>query len=244
MVKQNKLLNMTGIKTNSLVLLLLFISTSIVHAQNTTISVEGTGEISEKPDVGFLNITVETKDPKFGGAITQLNTKTDSLYAILSELGFEKEKIKTSDFNVRENFVFSNDTRSNDGFIGVQRIEAEFPFSKEQLGTIINRFADGGTSTQFDFRFGISDEKLKEIKKELIKEAIQDATSKAELIAQNTGKTLGEIEEITYSKADRLPGVMLRGTSVGYGSSQGQSAGFEIKSIDLTDTILIKWRVK
>lgn len=235
---------MIGIKQTRLIAILLFICASVANAQNTTISVEGTGEISEKPDVGFLNITIETKAAKFGSAITQLNSKTDSLYLILSELGLDKENIKTSNFNVRENYVFDNNTRSKDGFIGFQRIEAEFPFSKEQLGTIINRFAEGETSVQFDFSFGFSEEKLKELKKELIKVAIQDATTKAELIAQNTGEILGEIEEIMYSKAGRLSELKLRGTAVGYGNVQGQSAGFEIKDIELTDTIVIKWGVK
>ncbi|WP_425635910.1 SIMPL domain-containing protein [Algoriphagus yeomjeoni] len=235
---------MIGIKQTGLIAILLFICASVANAQNTTISVEGTGEISEKPDVGFLNITIETKAAKFGNAISQLNSKTDSLYLILSDMGFEQENIKTSNFNVRENFIFNNNIRSKDGFIGVQRIEAEFPFSKEQLGTIINRFAEGETSVQFDFSFGLSDSKMEELKKALIKNAIQDATIKAELIAQNTGKVLGQMEEINYSRANPFYRTALKETVVGYGSSQGQSAGFEIKDVNLTDTIVITWSMK
>jgi uncharacterized protein YggE len=211
----------------------------------TTMEIKGQGEIKTLPDIGVINLFMQVVDKQFGNTVTRLNEKTDKIYAQLEKIGIKKEQIKTTNFSVAVNHVYNNGKNYDSGYIGTQTVTAEFVNTKEMLSGIINSFAESNTGVQFNFSFGISDQKKKELRNDLIQLAVKDATSVAKLITTATERQLDKIVEIKYGNAENPNVFSLEDNiGVGYGVSLKKDMGFQVKEIKFTDYVIIKWLVK
>ena len=65
-----------------------------------TIRVTGKGNLSVKPDTVRLIMTMEGMKEEYDAALAESAHKTEHLKQMFSDLGFEREDIKTLSFNV------------------------------------------------------------------------------------------------------------------------------------------------
>ena len=66
-----------------------------------TITVKGVGSVSVKPDYVVLSMSLETRNRDYETAMREATSRIDQINESLSAIGFEKESVKTTDFNVR-----------------------------------------------------------------------------------------------------------------------------------------------
>ena len=214
----------------------------------TTLEIKGQGEIKTLPDIGVINLFIQVVDKQFGNTVTRLNDKTDKIYAQLEKIGFKKEQIKTTNFSVNVNRVYNQGKTYDSGYIGTQSVIAEFVNKKEMITSIINSFAESNTGVQFNFSFGISDQKRNEMRNELIQLAVKDATSIAKLITASTERQLDKIVEIKYGNGENTnifnTGMLDENVRVGFGAAIKRDMGFEVKEMKFNDFVVIKWLMK
>ncbi len=181
------------------------ISSTTVKAENKTmgeISVGGVGLVMAKPDIGIINIGVETthKDSK---TAQEENAKlTNQVMESLKGLNIKKDDIKTASYNMyRENHYNPQDGKSVQGnFIVSNSIEITVR-DIEKVGMVIDTVTKKGANQVNNIRFTVSD--TSPYYQEALKLAVKNANEKANTIATAMGIKVGKpakVIENSYSE--------------------------------------------
>lgn len=176
------------------------------------IRVTGTGRLSLPPDrtIVYMELTDSNKDY---AKVVEASTKhTGELKDALSELGFDRDKIKTIGFRVdvekegyqdekhcwRERFV---------GYKAVHSAKVEFGVDNELLGRVMTVLAKLPFNPTFSITYTIRD--LDKARKTLLTNAMKDAKEKAHVLAKAAGAKLGPVSRIVYG--DEMPNFVADG---------------------------------
>lgn len=171
------------------------------YTGDTTISVNGMGEVLAKPDIGQFSFAVRAE----GGTATEAQTASaDSINAILAylnEAGVEEKDIKTDYYNLNPKYRY--DQRicpANsycppgepiiDGYEVSQNVSVKVR-DLEAAGELISGVGERGATNISGLNFTIDDETV--LKAEAREKAIADAKVKAEQLAQDLGMRLDRI---------------------------------------------------
>jgi hypothetical protein len=229
----------------ALCILTVFILSATAQQNTRTLEVKGVGTYKAMPDIGVLTVEAVIVNKKFGEAVKELNTKTDGLITQLQTVGFKKEEIKTTDFSVSKNMVWENNANVDKGYIAQQNISVEFPNTKEKIGTIISSFMSSENEVRFAFHFTLSGKKEILVKNELLRLTVNDAQSRADVIAVTSKQKLGKIKHISYGIAQEQIPFRKSTLSVSEMAITSQrSSGFDVKEMTFTDEVTIVWELK
>ena len=166
-----------------------------------TISVQGFGQVSVKPDVANINFNLSATNIDFKTAVDELNKKVNSLSKALRKVGVPKDEIYSSNYTINKEFKHNYKTGEKK-FLGFKvshsialQVDADTKSVNKVFGAIIKSLND----VELNLSFGIKNaEKSKDL---MISNAIKDAKSKAELMASASEVELGEILSINYNTA-------------------------------------------
>ena len=164
-----------------------------------TISVQGYGEVSVKPDVANINFNLSATNLDFKIAIDELNTKVNSIGKALKKVGVSKNEIHSSNYNVTKEYQRNYKTGEKT-FLGYKvshsiaiQIDSKTKYVNKVFGAIINSLSD----VELNLSFGVKNpEQSKDL---MIRNAIKDAKNKAMIMAEVSELELGEILSINYN---------------------------------------------
>lgn len=74
-----------------------------------TITVKGVGSATAKPDYVIISMTLDAQDMKYEKAMELAAVHLEQLKASLAGTGFDKEALKTTNFNVRTDYQNEQD---------------------------------------------------------------------------------------------------------------------------------------
>ena len=166
-----------------------------------TISMQGQGLISAKPDLAFITSGVTTQGKT---AREALNTNTESMAELISVLkssGIEDKDIQTSNFSVQPQYVYTDKygnshppeivgySVSNSVSVRIRNIDG--------LGDVLDQAVSVGANTINSISFAVDDTKV--LYNEARKRAMADAIEKAKLYANAANVELGRILNISES---------------------------------------------
>lgn len=155
-------------------------------AETKTIVVAGTGEVYASPDVGVINISVQTEDMDVSKASSDNSEKMNAIVSFLKGEGIEEKDIKTTGFNISPRYEYNYKTgeRTLAGYEVTQTVNVKIR-DLTKIGTVISESTSLGANDISSLSFIIDDDDaVKEQAKEL---AIKDAKEKA----KNLEKALG-----------------------------------------------------
>lgn len=169
-----------------------------------SITVKGTGRLSVKPDLIVVSMTLETKDSEYEKTMETAAEKIELLNKSLEEIGFEKESVKTTNFNVRTNY---ESVRENGGYKSVfkgyvssHNLKVEFDFDTKTLAKTLSAISRCLATPEFSVSFTVKDPTA--LNGELLKSAARNAREKAEILCSASGARLGELTNIEYNQVD------------------------------------------
>ena len=182
----------------SVTLLSISILTFAQEQKEPILAVTGSAKVVVKPDLSVLNISVSEIDKTMGKAVKKLGDKSDFYGKLLKKLDFKQEDLKTTKFSVSKNRVRRNNMYVDSGFVASQRIRVEFEYKKELLQKILTELSKSEQEINFNFNFSLSDSLKSEVQSKILEYAVNDANSKAAIIAESSGTELVKIIKITY----------------------------------------------
>lgn len=169
-----------------------------------TVTVKGTGRKSIKPDLITISLTLSAKNTDYS-ALTSLEAeKSEEVAKALSDIGFSKEDIKTSSFNIQTEYENYQDEdhswkRRFAGYSVNHGLNLSFDYSMKLLNSVISAISScKKADPAFSIGFGVKDKT--EASDELLKSAVNDARQKASAIAEAAGLTLEGIESIVLDE--------------------------------------------
>ena len=123
----------------------------------------------------------------------------------LMAIGFDEDEIKTQSFSVYPDYDWASGTQRIKGYTASHVIVVEIPISeKEKIGRVIDAGINAGAGINY-INYELSKENQNKYKIEAIKTATQDATVKAQAIAQGSGTKLGKLVSISTSEFGYVP---------------------------------------
>ncbi|MGM0485116.1 MAG: SIMPL domain-containing protein, partial [Candidatus Krumholzibacteriota bacterium] len=107
--------------------------------------------------------------------------------------------LKTTSFDVSVDHEYEKQTEKNvfNGYLAQHEMKIEIPMDKEKSNSLIEKMTTGVTDLEFTIYFTVSNPE--ELHNEMLKKAIENATGRAEVIADAAGVKLGKISSISYS---------------------------------------------
>jgi len=226
-----------------------------VTAQNAspdqTISLLGEAHKKVSPDIAVISFSMIGKDKEENIALTKLNTQTQQVVDKLTAAGFTKDQLKIADYNLNEDYDYSNGKSKKVGYVASQIIILKFKLDKEKLSKLFGKFSDEKTeNTTVNFDTEISDELQAKTTNELIVSAIQDATQKANIIAGASKLKIKTTKGIEYKVVSNnynpyLSGERRRFSAMAKNNNAEPSfSTINVNEVELSETIKIIFLVE
>ena len=158
-----------------------------------TITVKGVGNISAKPDYITISMTVESMDRDYEKAMDGAARRIESLKAAAVSVGYEKEALKTTSFNVETRYENVKDRQGNykrefAGYACVYRLKLAFDFDSKQLAKVISAISGSEANPELSIAFTVKNPA--KVSEELLISAAQNARAKAENFGEDMDKAV------------------------------------------------------
>ncbi len=153
------------------------------------IIVQGTGEITVKPNKITLLFDFRTKDKIYKNVLKNGVENVETYLNLLIKLGFSKEQVKTRSFKVSEDRIYNEKTRKyiSDGFLYTQNARLEFDYDMDKLSELMEKTSKISNPPSYKIDFSVKDDK--KLEEELLANAYKEAEFQAKAIAKACGKT-------------------------------------------------------
>ena len=163
------------------------------------IKVTGMAKANCPPDMITVSLTLEANHADYQKTVDLAAEKLENLQKAAAAAGFEKKELKTSSFNVVDEYEYvQTETGGNKRqFIGYKcshRLKLEFDMDMERLGKTLAVLSECEANSEFHISFGVKD--TEPLKKQLLAQAVRDAAEKAEILAKAADVKLKEITSI------------------------------------------------
>ena len=214
-----------------------------------TITVKGVGKTLVKPDFVVLSLSLETIDQSYEIAMNKAAEKIDELNQKLATVGFKKEAVKTTDFNVRTDYESKKDRNGNyyrvfNGYAVKHRLKVSFDFDSKQLAQALGTIATCISKPELSVGFTVKDTSA--VNEALLVSAAENARKKVEILCTASGAKLSDLMSIDYNW-DELNVYSHTKDEVEddlcFLAAAPMSIDIEPDDIDVSDTVTFVWQI-
>lgn len=173
-------------------------------AEERVITVVGKGEITLRPDQTRLTLEVRSDHTTYAEAYQVAELNLSELTTIMSACGLESTLPKTTYFNIAHRTRPQYDEHRNYlgeeqvGYRLEQNIRIDLGMDNQLLTQLIRSIGKQMKDVEISIAFTTSDPRAAQ--NEMLARAVQDARTKAELMAKAAGCKLGKVKTIDYSE--------------------------------------------
>ena len=173
---------------------------------NREITVQGTGEVTAKPDVATVNLAVQTATlPSAAAASNDLAATFQKVLAAVKAAGVDDKDVQTNNLAVNPLYDYSNGKQTQTGFQASESITVKVR-KLDTVSDVVGKATAQGVNQVGGINFTI--DKPDDLQFQAQSKAIADAKTKADKLAQALGVRLGPVK--TFLVADgSQPGPIL-----------------------------------
>ncbi|MDD4510902.1 MAG: SIMPL domain-containing protein [Oscillospiraceae bacterium] len=216
---------------------------------NRTITVKGIGKVSAKPDYIVLSMSLKAKDMDYEKMMSMAAEQLDNLRKAIVGVGFQRDDLKTSNFNVQPEYQSERDSKGNykrwfDGYVCNHALKLEFDFDMERLAQTFSALAKCLAEPEFSVQFTVKDKDA--ISTQLLQNATENAKAKAEILASAAGVALGQLITIDYNWGELhlySPTQYEVADRCHAEAPCGSNIDIEPDDIDVSDTVTFVWEI-
>ncbi|HKM43165.1 MAG TPA: SIMPL domain-containing protein [Limnochordia bacterium] len=175
-------------------------------SEHSSLSVTGSAVVVAAPDIAYITLGVETKDPSAQMAVQENAKHMASVFAALKALGLTDKELSTSGYNVYSSTQVHNrgtDTEVTTTTYHVHNRINVTTSDLESVGQVIDAAVQNGANQVQGVRFDIQDKQSMQL--EALKSAVEQGMAKAHVMAQSAGITLGGIATMSENYSSYAP---------------------------------------
>ena len=167
-----------------------------------TITVKGVGSVSAKPDYITITMTVEALDKSYEKAMLDAAKRIEMIQRAAVEVGYEKEDVKTLNFNVDTRYENLKDRQGNykrefAGYSCSYRLKLAFDFNSQQLAKVLAAIAKSEAKPELNIAFTVKNPT--KVSEDLLVSATENAQRKAAILCHASNAELGQLLSIDYN---------------------------------------------
>ena len=214
-----------------------------------TITVKGIGRASAKPDTVVIFMLLDSRTMDYDKAMEIAADNIQDIVNTLVDADFDKEDIKSTNFNVGTNYGSVKD-RNGDyhqefrGYVVSHNLKLEFALDVMRLSLALSAIAGCKSHPQLSISFVVKDTAA--VNEEMLRSATANARKKAEILCNASGVTLGRLLTIDYNW-----GELNICSNTRYSLAEeclatptmARSIDIEPEDIDVSDTATFVWEI-
>lgn len=160
-----------------------------------TVAVAGRGEVTAQPDIAFLTLGVEARNPSMEAARKTVNDTVGRVLALCKDLGIDANLVGATRLQVQPDYSWNEQQRKRvlEGYVVSRQVRVELR-DLEKLGPLIERAIDAGVNQASDPALDSS--RRKDLEREALARAVEDARLNAETLARAAGMRLGSVRRL------------------------------------------------
>ena len=217
-----------------------------------TVRVTGKGVLKLRPDVTRLTLTLQGTDPDYSETMRRSAEDAEALRALLLDLGFAWDALKTVQFNIDTLYEGYQDEKGiwRNRFMGYQfhhSMKLDFPVDSDMLGRTLYALSSCPARPESQIGYTLSDPEG--AKTALLSAAVSDARAKAETLCAAAGEKLGLLLHIAYSRSEpqmemRVMRKFASGDNAMPEAAAGYDMGIEPDDLSISDTVTMLWAIQ
>lgn len=172
-------------------------------AENSTISVGASAEVSAPPDRALVRVAVLATGPDADSVRSQVAENVSRMRSALRELGIEDDQVQTTSFHLS---AIRDRTQEGQEIIGY-RAEHSFEIEAgvDQAGSVIDTAVTNGANQVDGVQFTLTEETRQGLRQEALDLAVRKARSDAEVIADASGLTIVGTQSVSTGEVGFHP---------------------------------------
>lgn len=215
-----------------------------------TITVKGTGRASAKPDTVVLAMAIDSRDKEYDRAMEIASESIADITRALAGAGFEKDAVKTTNFNVRTEYDRVKDSHGNyrqefRGYVVTHNLKVEFDLDMLRLTQALSAIAGCRSHPQLTISFVVRDTAA--LSEEMLRSATESARKKAEILCGASGVVLGNLLSIDYNWGElNICSDTQYNLAEDCMAAPMMARGIDIvpDDIDVSDTVTFVWEIR
>ena len=218
---------------------------------NRTITIKGIGKLSLKPDLTVVSLTLKTVRAGYDKAMDKAAKHLEQLRSAIAEIGFTKDDLKTTSFDVGTEYENERDKNGNykQIFVGYQvthGLKLEFDFDSQRPSKVLGAIAVCIAEPELNVQFTVKDKEA--VDAALLQSACANAKAKAEILTKASGVTLGELVSIDYNWSElhlySLTHYEMDPPCMARASAAPTAMDIEPDDIDVSDSVTFVWEIR
>ena len=218
---------------------------------NRTITIKGIGKLSLKPDLTVVSLTLKTVRAGYDKAMDKAAKHLEQLRSAIAEIGFTKDDLKTTSFDVGTEYENERDKNGNykQIFVGYRvthGLKLEFDFDSQRLSKVLGAIAVCIAEPELNVQFTVKDKEA--VDAALLQSACANAKAKAEILTKASGVTLGELVSIDYNWSElhlySLTHYEMDPPCMARASAAPTAMDIEPDDIDVSDSVTFVWEIR
>lgn len=216
-----------------------------------TITIKGIGKLSLKPDQTVVSLMLKTVRVDYDKAMDEAAKHLEQLRSAIAEIGFTKDDLKTTSFDVRTEYENERDEKGNykQIFVGYRvthGLKLEFDFDSQRLSKVLGAIAVCIAEPELNVQFTVKDKEA--VDAALLESACANAKVKAEILTKASGVTLGELVSIDYNWGElhlfSQTQYDMEDACMRMASAAPTSIEIEPDDIDVSDSVTFVWEIR
>lgn len=208
------------------------------------VTMTGQGIVQGTPDRAWVTLGVEVRDPQTAAAQEKVAVAMDHIQQRLKSLGIADAAIRTSAFNVEQDWEFLQGGRRLRGYVVSNQIEVRVDDIARVSG-VLNAAIAAGANIVHGIRWDIKDRRA--LEQQALKLAFEDASARAEVIATASGRSLGPVQDVQENRSGDMrpmPSMMrMRAGSAG-AVAENLSVAVNPGEIDVRSVVTVTFRLR
>lgn len=229
-----------GVLTLVTVILSLFpgITAQARSSEQGMLTVTGNAVIVGAPDIAYLTLGVETKDPSAEVAAQENADRMASVFGALKALGLTDKDLSTSGYNVYSSTQVYNRGTSEEVTSTIYHVQNRINITTtdlEGVGQLIDAAVRAGANQVQGVRFDIQDKQTMQL--EALKRAVEQGMAKASAMADAAGLTLGGLATMGESYSSYAPMV----STMAFRADSAQSTTISPGDVEVSATVNLEF---
>ncbi len=173
------------------------------------LSVTGQGKVSTKPDMAYVMVGVTTESKTAKDAQGENGERMEKVMSALKREGIREDDIRTVNYNLspKYRYIPLKDGGSKEeltGYVSTHQVQVTVR-DVNAVGKVLDSTVSVGANLSGSVMFTLSQPKMDQARADTLSIALENAESKAGVLAKGLGITLGKPKEVSENNSSPLP---------------------------------------
>ncbi len=205
-----------------------------------TLNVSGVGVVYLTPDIVYINIGVNTQRENAADAVAINKEQTSAVIQAIKDFGVDPKDIRTTNFSIWSNPQYDPAGQITGTNYAVDNTVNVTVRELDKLGDLLDAAIQAGANSIYSIQFDV--ENKDEAVKQARTQAVEDAKTEAQELADASGLSLVQIENINYYESSPTP--FFEGKGGGGGAASEAAVPIQPGQLAVSVTVNLTYSIK